>query len=244
MPFSRTLQLIIRPASHTLPDAAKNAQRYVIGDPIAVFDSNQFADFNNTTSEWFMNSQMGNTVFAYTHITGIPDVITLNSTVYNFTPVMFDAIVIQELIENKNTIRRRGLRLPLEKLPNTYRKYKIMGTIPPTRLNDTVYAVGDCVETIQDSEFVWQCITGGVSGSSEFTPPINYWDTIIDGTCEWKAIHNDRQITVDWSIFKQFARKKLVADKLDSAMDDEDTDRALAQTSVIDEIEDIISEMQ
>jgi len=316
MPFNRTIQVIIKPAEHALGDAEKEASRYSIGDAVATFDPSRFATFNIATNEWLMQSQMGNPTFAYVHVKNIPDTLTIQGTQYNFTPEIFDSIVMQEYndivnsastvstvtgsftangaitftpsgatatfkkiengimdyvvltgtptandtitddvldgmaflvnVEPDNTkvIRRRGMRVPLEKLPNTFRKHKILGTAPQVRANNTAYDADACVQLVQNSEFVYQCTTAGISDGVEFTPPANYWDTVTDGTCVWKAIRNDRQISINWAVFKKFARRKNAINKLNRLTDDEGASNGLDKVATLNKFKNMVARQQ
>jgi hypothetical protein len=67
-----TAQIIYQPAQHAINDAKQNAQRYQVGDVIAVEPITMHNTLNSSTGDWVRNSAI-NPKFLYVNVTNAPD---------------------------------------------------------------------------------------------------------------------------------------------------------------------------
>lgn len=252
MPFDRTIQVIVKPATHTLTNQAKNASRYATGDPVAVLDTAQYAVWNGTTSEYEMQSQMGNSKFVFIHVTSIPDTVTINTTLYNFTADIFDAVVLSSVEEYVNqeatvatvtgsfangdplTFSPSGATGTFELLESNQMRFAITSEIQP--------AAGDTIEGINagvDQAFLVSL--GIVNNKMIRRRGMRFKPSKIPLAAKIK-LRNDREITVTWLQFRSYVRKKLVVNSQDASIDGEGATRGL--TTTIGELETLIAGMQ
>lgn len=70
-----TLQILVAPAAHNIPDPAKAARRYTVGDVVCVWDADVAAPYNGTAH--LMRDVISTTKFVFIHVRGVPAQVTL-----------------------------------------------------------------------------------------------------------------------------------------------------------------------
>ena len=99
-----TAQVIYQPSTHQMDDAKQNAQRYQVGDVIAVEPIERHNTYNAETGDWIRNSSI-NPKFLYINVTNVPESIDYHrlveeERVANGSPVLVE-------VQENPTIRRR-----------------------------------------------------------------------------------------------------------------------------------------
>ncbi|MHB1099295.1 MAG: hypothetical protein ACYCZR_07040 [Burkholderiales bacterium] len=70
-----TLQILVAPATHNIPDPAKNARRYTVGDVVCVWDADVVAPYNGTSH--ILRDVISSPKFVFVHVRDIPAQINL-----------------------------------------------------------------------------------------------------------------------------------------------------------------------
>lgn len=66
-----TLQILVAPATHTIPDAAKAARRYAVGDLVEIWDADIVAPYDGTAH--LLRDVISSMKFVFVHVRGVPD---------------------------------------------------------------------------------------------------------------------------------------------------------------------------
>jgi hypothetical protein len=99
-----TAQIIYQPSQHAINDAKQHAQRYQVGDVIAVEPITMHNTLNSATGEWVRNSAI-NPKFLYINVTGVPETIDYKRLVEeartdNGSPILLE-------VQENPTVRQR-----------------------------------------------------------------------------------------------------------------------------------------
>lgn len=106
-----TAQVIYQPAIHQLNDDMEEAQRYVVGDILAVWPVEDHSTFDVDSGDWLLNDEM-NPKFLFIHVTGVPNArdprkLMEGEFVANGSPLLVD-------VQENPLIRRRARKFKIK----------------------------------------------------------------------------------------------------------------------------------
>ena len=135
-----TAQVIYQPAVHPL-EGIKNAQRYIVGDILAVWPVADHSTFDTESGDWLLNDDI-NPKFLFIHVTGVPD------------SVNPEKLVEGDFVANGSPILDFARETPF--ILRRARKFRIKPSLIPTAGRDKLLADKQITVTFQAFKAVVQ----------------------------------------------------------------------------------------